>query len=170
MMRLAYHPAFDPYHATLRLLQIIHFNPLCVHERDRLRILDFFLMFPQQIKDIRLPRQYTKRQNLASAKPNPYHFSGTTVIVFNQMAPWQDAALHLLLAAGMISRTALTENDTVVASGELPLLLRNLITGRNATAAERLHFLVNELYAFPLKGKDGLKDRTGMLSYKYDSP
>lgn len=169
MMHVAYHPAFDPYHTTLRLLQILYYNPLKSYERDRVRMLDFFFVFPQQIKAIRLPKEYRREQGAASERPNPYHFSGTTAIVFSNMASWQDAALRLLLAKGMINRVALEKDDTVMVTGELSPILREIISVRNAGILPRLSFLVDVLDNFPLRGKDGLKDRAGVMSYKYDS-
>jgi len=169
MITISYHPAFDAYHATLRLLQIVHFNPLQFFEYDRLRIIDFYYTFPQQIKFIRLPKKHSKEQKRVAADPNQYHFSGTTPIVFSNMAPWQGAAIRLLRTKNLIDPSALRERDLVVVASELPPILRELVSIRSASTKARLSFLINVLGEFPLRGKDGLKDRTGLLNYKYDS-
>lgn len=169
MRHLLYHPAFDAYHAALRALQIIHFNPLQAFERERLRIIDFYLIFPERIKDIRVPRQHSREQKAAAEKSNHYHFSGTPVIVFNNMAVWHNAAMSLLLSKSMINRASFLERNWVVVANELPPVMKELISARIAPVATRLSFLVNVLSQFPVYGKDGLKDRTGLLGFKYDS-
>jgi hypothetical protein len=74
MIQLSFQPAFDSFHAVYRILRlgtiINQFGPLHI---DFVRILDFYLLFPFRIGEIRLHPQHRKFKKLAashlSAKP-----------------------------------------------------------------------------------------------------
>jgi len=52
---IVYHPAFDLYHSVYRMLQILtHFDKNDYVETERLRIWDFYLLFPDKINTIKL--------------------------------------------------------------------------------------------------------------------
>ncbi|WP_398287021.1 ABC-three component system middle component 5 [Sphingomonas daechungensis] len=53
MTQLVYHPAFDAYHAFLRSVRILLACPDGL-DPMALRILDFFLLFPERIESARL--------------------------------------------------------------------------------------------------------------------
>src|SRR5260221_12212619 len=75
MIQITFQPAFDPFHSIFRLLRlspiIERYGPL---HRDHLRILDFYLLFPFRIGDIRLTPQHRKFKKLAAdyATAKPY--------------------------------------------------------------------------------------------------
>ena len=75
MMQLSFQPAFDPLHTTFRILRSLEVvkNIKSVH-RDLLRIMDFYLLFPYRINEIRLApadRPF-KRLAITYAKTKPY--------------------------------------------------------------------------------------------------
>src|SRR5437899_2350038 len=103
---LAYHPALDPYHNALRLLQLL-IHRGSEYELDALRILDFFLIFPEDIASVRLPRNAVAWRASVRSLSNPYWFEGDRLLVFAQMKAIQDTALSLLSARGLIDPSSL---------------------------------------------------------------
>jgi hypothetical protein len=166
---LFYHPAFDGYHAAFRILQIATASGKRSYERDALRILDFYLIFPQLIAEVRLPKaQQSTKRILSSRHENKYHFSGSPRQAFMQMAPLQDMALRLLASKRIIDLGQLIDGVVVRSEHPLPHVLEILIRARNDADSGLIKFLVDELGRIPLRGEDGLKDRSRLMDYRYD--
>lgn len=163
---ISYHPATDAYHAALRILQLVNFRPAMAFERDIIRILDFYYLFPELLTEVRVPRNYfAKRRNL-SLDSNRYHFSGSARNVFMRMFPMQNSAIRLLLAVGLLAH----DNECLRrGEGDLSPELEQLVKARSQQQSGLLLFLVEDLASFGLYGKDGLKDRTNLMDYRYDS-
>lgn len=52
---IIYNQAFDLYHCIFRILNFLNrFNPSDIIEVDKLRIWDFYFLFPNKVYDIRL--------------------------------------------------------------------------------------------------------------------
>ena len=60
-----YNPAFDPFNGIYRMLNILkHFDADECIEVDRLRIYDFYLLFPYKAYRIRLQKTETRFKKL----------------------------------------------------------------------------------------------------------
>lgn len=57
MIHLSYHPAFDAFNNIFRFLRIILNENVSSIEVDKLRILDYYLLFPWRAATIRLPQK-----------------------------------------------------------------------------------------------------------------
>ena len=68
---LIYHPAYDAFHCVFRMLAIIETVPNI--EVDKARVLDFYLLFPALMADIRLPVELAHARKLAKSVSNIYH-------------------------------------------------------------------------------------------------
>ena len=165
---LAYHPALDPYHAAFRMLRILSLSPTLTYETDRLRILDFYLAFPSLIDSIRVPPTLRSRRKRVTPPDNKYKFNGEPSFVFTQMRTLQEMALQLLASSGLVDRNTFQHGRVRVDLTKLSNDLQRSIEGRNALEAELVAFLVSDLAAIPLTGKDGLKHRTLLMEYRYD--
>lgn len=55
---LVYHPAYDAYHCLFRMMAIMeNTNRL---EIDKLKILDFYILFPALLSEVKMPREFIK--------------------------------------------------------------------------------------------------------------
>jgi hypothetical protein len=166
---LLYHPALDPYHSAFRMIQLLTFSQSVLPiERDRVRILDFYLAIPSLISKIRVSPQFRRNRGLAAGAENKYRFSGIAGAVLYQMQSLQELALALLTTSGLIDRTLLETGVVVRTSTPLPIELANAIALKNAEESARLTFLTIDLATIPLLGKDGLKHRSTLLDHRYD--
>jgi hypothetical protein len=165
---LAYHPALDPYHAALRVLQLLVYHET-EYELDALRILDFFLVFPEELISVRLPRDAQPWRLRVKTPKNPYWFDGDRLLTFAQMKVIQDTALSLLSAKGLIDPATLREGRVSLLPTRVPPDLEEVLRKKNADNATLVTFLVSVLGKLPVRGRDGLKDRSKLMEFRYDT-
>ena len=168
-----YNQAFDLYHTLFRILHIL--NKYDVNEKievERLRIMDFYLLFPNKIhtihirgceyKEARLQRKYI------SITDNPYNTVYDGRKFLERIRPYQMAALNYLAAIGIIDTDNLFNQEVVLLNrNKLDSILAN-IGGLTNLEKNTLSWLSINLRVFPLNGVKGLKNRTGLLISKYD--
>lgn len=163
---LIYHPAFDAYHCVFRALLLTErLGPI---EIQKLRILDFFLCFPYELSKIRLPREHADMKRIASLLENEYHGPVSVKQMFRDMEHIQVAAFRSLAASsifdqrqfelGVIERTSKSLEDDLVMKLDLAKLRDKVV----------VDYLVERLGAIRLYGSNGLKDRSGLMEYRYD--
>ena len=163
---LSYHPASDPFHAVFRIMRILLSTDEKEFEVDEIRILDFLTLFPQLIPHVRLPASMVSWRSRFKKLSNKYWYDGDRVLVFNQLISVQNSALTMMSGADWISQTKLT--DGVVCVSEFGLQEFEQMR-RFFDEEPNIDQFINEIIeAVPFSGKNGLKDRTGLLSYKYD--
>lgn len=165
---LAYHPALDPYHTAFRLMLVLVFSSRRF-EVDTLRILDFFLVFPSEIDTIRFPREHLRWRKRLAEVENPYWFSGDRLLTFAQMRAIHDTALSLLASKGLIDPGLLSEGEVELRQEAIPATLVDVFETKGRENQALLTFLTSVLGEIPLRGQDGLKDRTKLMEFRYDT-
>ena len=166
---LVYHPAFDIYNGIFRMLQLLTLMKQNEIELDRLRIWDFYLTFPNEARKITFPQNLSELKRVfRKDKKNPYEDLIDDKRIFERMQPYQMSALKSLASYGLIDNKELAKGIVKRTSQEVP---KELIEKINELSVEKSNILklilgFNEL---PLFGKMGLKQRTGLLEFKYDA-
>ncbi|MBC5788732.1 ABC-three component system middle component 5 [Providencia sp. JUb39] len=163
---LIYHPAYDAYHCLFRMIAIVdHVQEL---EVDKARILDFYMIFPSLIQNIRMPVNYSQIKKLAKLYHNQYHDPISQDITFKDMYQIQLAAIKCLAATGLIVKEKLNRGliyrTNMKIPDELLISMKKYLERRDDINS----FIIEKLSQFHLFGKDGLKDRTGLMEYRYD--
>lgn len=172
MIQLTYQPALDPFHAIFRLMRlrriVANFGPLDV---GYVRILDFYLLFPFRIDEIRLAQKHRRYKALASTYSGlrPYGDLPASNVLFERMKPMEEAAMETMVRlmlfdseAFRISRIADTERPS-------PPEIEERVAEVNDAQADLLAFLGLLVTEYPFLGDQGIKARTGLLEYRYDS-
>ncbi|TAA40928.1 ABC-three component system middle component 5 [Pseudoxanthomonas winnipegensis] len=164
---LIYHPAQDAYHCVFRLLLLVDAIPEL--EEERARILDFYLVFPSAMSLIKWPATLVAAKQRSKAERNPYRTPINPSITFRSMQPLQSSAIRCIAAANLIDPIAL-EHGTIrrTDTGLSPLVTERLklYTQENKSSID---LVVNDLSSIQLLGRDGLKARTSLMDYRYDS-
>ena len=171
---IVYQQAFDIYHSVFRLLRLLDvFNRSESVEVDRLRIWDFYLLFPNKMPEITLRREEedVKKliRNYIAKRENPYEELTDCRIMFEKIQPYQITAMKCLASYGIISKETLSLNRvSVINKEELQTKLVNLpgLTDRETNAVK---LLTSHFFLMPLSGEYGLKHRTGLIESKYDA-
>ncbi len=171
MAQLSYEPAFDPFHAAFRVMRlrasVLKLKPL---HKDHIRILDYYLLFPFRMVDLRLRRQDLKLRGVAKKRlgARPYGELPQDRILLGRMAPIQVVALDSMIAKGVLKLVHDGSELIEAGSTELPLKLQAAMDERNAEDADLIEGLAI-LAAYPLLGVGGLKDRSSLLDFRYDA-
>ena len=164
---LIYHPAFDHYHCAFRALLILLASEKNEMVVDRLRIVDFYLLFPAQLnkmsftQDLRSEKKKWKSfQNRFNRVPDPRRF-------FDELEPFQKEGLSYLLSANIIAEDK-DKNVVAVIKKNIPKSLLVLLGEQSDKNEELIDLLVNKFDQIDLYGNDGLKRRTNLFEYRYD--
>lgn len=172
MTRLVYQPAFDPYNTAFRLLQT---RAAVWAERsvefDLVRIADFFLLFPFFIEDVRLRPAHKKYKKLATAKSvvQPYARLPEAGSLLSSMKPFQLAAAKMLVDAELADADAWKSGKLLATKIELPIDLSEPVNSKNSAQDTLLEFLRVLTTDYPFLGENGVKHRTGLMEYRYDT-
>jgi hypothetical protein len=89
--------------------------------------------------------------------------------MFYRMEPMQVAAVETLEASDYLSKSHLVVGEVESTAKKLTEGLGTRIAELNDRDAALLEFFGVLLADYSLFGKDGLKDRTGLLEYRYDA-
>lgn len=164
---LVYHPAFDAYHCIFRVLTILEAHRSI--EVDSLRILDFSLCFPSIVASFKLPKELSGLRALAKKAHNPYRDAISANRLFLSLRPTHEGALACLAAAGFLSQSDLVAGKATRTATSIPRELSNRCAA--LMHSEELFFrdMANQLLNIPLQGPNGLKDRSGLMEFRYDS-
>lgn len=163
---LIYHLALDPYHGAVRVLRLFAINPGLRIEYEHLRILDFCLMFPEFIARARLPQALKAQARRSQRKGTQYSGLREATSAFRRVEPIQRQTVRILTSSGILN-----ESSDLLEAGprELPHELRQRVNVRNGEEADLMRLVAIDLASFGFRGRDGLKDRTGLLEFRYDS-
>jgi hypothetical protein len=172
MIELSYEPAFDPAHAMFRALRLRE----SVLRGDRVpkdlfRMLDFHLLFPDRLKNVRLRNEHRRIKGIAERQQRqaPYGPRPDDQTLLQRMEPFTDVAVEHLAERGFFDRGALADGWVSTTAGTVPPGLAERISAVNKTDGELMAALRVLATEYPFEGGDGLKSRTGLLEYRYDS-
>lgn len=171
MIQLTYEAAYDPYNAAFRVLQILSFKSQLEMPVERVHILDFYLAFPYLIQKIRATRAIKAfiKANKLDQLPKPYSDLPRPVVIFQKMRPIQEAAMQTLCLQGILDIDAYAQGTLRRSDFDLPSAFAFFLKEKNEEKHTILSLLVDVVGEVNLIGKDGLKDRSGLMEYKYDT-
>ncbi|WP_349781138.1 ABC-three component system middle component 5 [Xanthomonas arboricola] len=164
---LIYHPAQDAYHCVFRMLLLV--ESIAELEEDKARILDFYLVFPSSLTSIKWPAALGESKQRSKEQSNPYRTPINPSITFRSMQPIQTSAIRCIAAANIINPIALEQGvlqrTDVNLSSEITKRL--IIYARENET--NINLVVKDLSSVQLLGREGLKARTSLMDYRYDS-
>jgi hypothetical protein len=171
---IIYNQAFDLYHATFRMMQLLsHFKHEEYLEVDRLRIWDFYFLFPEKVHEIKLKRDEKDVRALmkkyVSKTKNPYEIVLENRKLFEKIKPYQLAALNCLASYEIISKEFLQENRVLIKSRERLNSFAESIPELSAKEHNVVSLMTSHFYQLSMFGTDGLKARTNLMESKYDA-
>jgi hypothetical protein len=171
---IIYNQAFDLYHTVYRMLQLLtHFDKSEYIELDRLRIWDFYLLFPNKIHEIKLKRTEKDIKAILSQyiqkKDNPYEVILENRKVFEKIKPYQVSALNSLVSYGIIDKELLQQNRVSIVSKEVLNDYTDKFEELSPREKNLITILTSHFYQITMFGEDGLKSRTQLMVSKYDA-
>lgn len=165
---LSYHKALDSNHAVFRMLCLLAFLDGKEMEIERIRILDFYSIFPYLIAQISVPMSLVGKKNQFKASANQYNYAGDPRFLFAQIKVFQETALSLLAAKRIIDPEVFENGLVKKGDGSVSSELEEAAISVTTEQGALFEFLVKDLEPVPLLGDTGLKKRTGLMEYRYD--
>ena len=165
---LLYHPMYDLSHYIFRILQILVATKQQEIYVEQIRILDFYLLFPSQIRYMQVPISAVGLKRRLSTNPNPYDEIHDPILIFARMEPYQLLALKCLVSKDMITMDSIKNGKVVLQEENLPYELKKSVENKNEKEHELMEFLTETLLELEFFGDKGLKARTKLLEYRYD--
>ena len=171
---ILYNNAFDLYHTIFRVLHLISkVDANASIEVDRVRIWDYYLLFPTQIFHIKPRRNEVEfKKNLKQlniTKTNPYQKISDERMTLEKIKPYQIAALNCLASYNIISKDELLEDKISILSIELLTQYVNSIGKLSSREINIITIVTSQFYDISLFGEKGLKSRSDLLESKYDA-
>lgn len=165
---LIYNQAYDLYHTIFRILQITEKTNDKL-EIDKLRILDFYLAFPTELLHLKAFRGFKKYEKYIKAKANKYERVIDRKRLFFKMEHIQTSAIKALISYGIFD--AEEYKDGRIKRTELNLsedILKRL-NEANEEDKNLITLITGPLASMDLFGHLGLKVRTNLIDFKYDT-
>lgn len=136
---------------------------------DLFRIIDFYILFPHLIKEIKpFPRELHSYRKSVNKIPPPYERVKNIKRVMFELETIQTTALQNLLAKGLIDLDAFKLKKVQRSLTDLPQAVMDELKNNEIANSEWFEMLVNTFCTIKLKGKSGLKSRTGLMEFRYD--
>ena len=165
---LVYHPAFDMHHCVFRMVRLLNRLPPGEYHIERMRILDFYLLFPCQLPKFRFPRPLMRQRKTFEGRSNQYEKLTDPYRIFLRLAPFQQEAFGCLAAHGLINPVRLAEGMVARTTTFLPARLKATAEEADSLVSDVIDLLTGPLKDIDLYGKDGLKARSDLFEYRYD--
>lgn len=165
---LIYNQSYDLYHTIFRMVLISSklTKPI---EVDKLRILDFYFVYPTELLDIKKPIWFRKYEKFLKPELNKYDKIRNPKRVFYRMNSIQSQAIKFLVAYGYFENDAFEKGSIIKTTKILPEELSTKIEDANTKNFNLLSLLAGPLSDIDLYGHLGLKERTGLIEFRYDT-
>lgn len=164
---LIYHPAFDAYHCVFRMLLVS--DQVCDLEIDKAKLLDFYMLFPGMVKNIRLPETLRNLRAQAKKAVNVYRDPVSEISTFREMRHIQDAALKCIAASGLIDIQRYESGYVTRTQKPTSPNLKAMQLGFLNNNSPIIMDILTGLSSIPLLGHDGLKHRSQLMEHRYDN-
>jgi hypothetical protein len=86
-----------------------------------------------------------------------------------ELARIQDETVSSMIAKGLFEKKVFTQGRIKLRNALVSQELIKLIEEANFRQSEWYDILINHISLIPLKGKNGLKDRSGLMEFRYDA-
>ena len=165
---LIYNQAYDLYHSMFRILQITEKNK-DILEIDKLRILDFYLAFPSELLEIKSFQGFKKYEKYIRAETNKYERVIDRKRLFFKMEQIQLSAIKALISYGLVDPVEFKNGKVKRTETKLTDQLQARLYAANKENPNLITLIAGPLASMNLNGHLGLKVRTNLIEFKYDS-
>ena len=167
---ILYNPATDFYHCWMRIASILSADLEVAMEYDRIRIIDYYMCFPKELLSRSLPRTYgSQLKKRAKIIPTGYEDSFSISQAFQQMTEIHRQVIMDMVSKGLIQRKPYQEGILLASTSSATRSLLKEVSDEWKQKDNGWNLLVVEaLSDIHLNGKNGLKDRSGLLEFRYD--
>ena len=170
---ILYNNAFDLYHTIFRMLHLLSkIEEDKVIEIDRIRIWDYYLLFTNEIFNIKPTKNKKEYKQLLKElnikKNNPYQQIYDQRKTLEKIKPYQLSALNCLASYNIIDKEYLLKEEVKINSFDL-LKRYTQSTGDLSDREKNIIIIMTSFFRdISLIGNNGLKERSNLMESKYD--
>ena len=142
-------------------------------EVDKIRIWDFYVLFPSKTYTIMIRRNEEDlkswRKRYIDKTKNPYEYNGDNRKLFDRLRPYQMTALSSLASYGIIDKRHFLNKEIMISNRSI---LNKFIEKTGVlpqTESNTLSFMSLFSKSMSMLGIYGLKSRTNLMESKYDA-
>lgn len=166
---LMYHPAFDANHCLYRIVSILNATGETQISWPLLRILDFYYLFPSQLKKISpWPREIQTYKSQVRRIPNQFEDITNPTRTFFDLETFQKTATLELIAKGILSKSSFDKGIMKLEPRSLSPEYVELLATDEFSKSDAFNVITKALPVAPFAGQKGLKFRSGLMEYIYD--
>jgi ABC-3C biological conflict system middle component len=160
-----WHPSFDAYHCSFRLLRLLVFKKEHAFLVEKLCILDFYVLYPVLLHRASMPNDVRRSfRVLGIARPESQFVQlPSEKGLFREISIYQKAAATNLVAKGLLDREQYLLGTAKLVPGTIPSKLLEDLKETNLKESQFMNFLVNQFGALELTGQRGLRVLTGLV-------
>ena len=170
---ITYNPAFDLYHSIYRMAHIIQkMDEGKSLEVDRVRIWDFYMLYPVQLNHVSLKQdesEIREARKLLKLKETSFDYKGDIRKLFEWIKPFQVSALGCLVSCGILNKEEFETGNVLVSNPEKLKAFVESAGELSVPESNILNFLSFFFGGMSLTGVYGMKYRTKLLESKYDA-
>ena len=141
-------------------------------EIDRVRIWDFYMLYPVQLNHVSLKNDETEireARKLLKLKETTFDYKGDIRKLFEWIKPFQISALGCLVSCGILDKEVFESGNVLVANQDKLKTFAESAGELSISDKNILNFLGFMFGGMPLTGTYGMKYRTKLLESKYDA-
>jgi len=162
---IIYHPAYDVHHCAYRVLNLLRSTEDMSVSKDSLRLMDFYYVYPHLLKRVKRSRPLLKYSAAIDAVDESFEVTPNPTSLFYELCRMQDSAFRSLEQKSLIS---LDGERVRLNFGRLPDVLLKGFDSDEFSKTIFFKALVTALPAVKMNGKDGFKERSGLMEFRYD--
>ncbi|AZB00155.1 hypothetical protein EG359_11200 [Chryseobacterium joostei] len=171
---IVYNQAFDLYHTIFRILHFLNkFENGTKIEVERIRIWDFYLLFPSKIHEIKLRQTESDirklRKEFIKDSNNPYEKVYENRKVFEKIKPYQLAALNCIASYGIIDKSSINLQRVKILNKDILAEFVNNFDELTPKEKNVISLMTGHFNQISLFGENGLKSRTSLMESRYDA-
>lgn len=166
---LIYHPIGDANHCAYRIISLLLNAQEHKMSLIALRFADYYYLFPNELKNIdKWPKKNTKYANAIESLNKPYEQLTNPKRIFYELENTQNNTLTFLLSKGILSKNDYENKIIKLILEAIPQNLKNVIENDPFKKTLIFELLSNVLPLENMIGKNGMKNKTGLMEYLYD--
>ncbi|NAO55361.1 ABC-three component system middle component 5 [Pseudomonas syringae] len=166
---LIYHPAYDANHCLYRLLAILQATIGASITWDQLRILDYYYLFPSQLKNIKpWPSNLKNFKEKLKSIPNQFEDINNPARILYDLQVFQKTAALELIAKEIISKSEFENGILKLNCDFIPDGYTELVENDSFLKSDAFEVITKALPKVEFNGASGLKKRSGLMEYIYD--
>lgn len=166
---LVYHPIHDVNHCLYRMLLVLETSTHRSFEWDTFKLMNFYLVFPHLLKEITpLPAAVSSYRKVIKEIPDSYVEVANPKRTLFDLSGLQHMAANHLAAKNIINLDFQRTNNLTPKEYSLSEQLARSIETDPIRKKPWFKLIIDELPLLDLRGKNGLKKRSGLMEFQYD--